>query len=189
MSVAASSTHYLLYHNDKCNNHRLVQFQQHTGYYQQTPHSNSSLPQLMVLWTLKVSMFWLQHQNTTFEPGVELQEEPEMTIKENGENFSNVKEMAMSCAKKPELGRKCSNKNGAWPGKCTQRQFRDGERGRTITNRDFSPKRKPKKKEGALGPTQYCYAERQIGQYQNTASKIDEIPIWHLDPFILGTLT
>ena len=147
------------------------------------------LPQLIVLWTLKVSMFWLQHQNTAFEPGVELQEEAEMTRKKNGGNFSNVKEMAIFCAKKPESGGKCSNKNGAWPGKCTPRQFRDGERSRTITKRDFSPKRKPKKKEGALGPTQYCYAEGQIGQYQNTASKIDEIRILHLDPFILGTLT
>jgi len=59
-----------------------VPFQQHTSYYQQMLHSNSTLPQLLVLWTPKVSMFWPQHQNTAFEPEVEQQSEPEMTVKE-----------------------------------------------------------------------------------------------------------
>jgi len=81
MGLTASPTHYLLYHNDIKGN--TLQFQQHTSHYQQTLHSNSSLHQLPVLWMPKVSTFSLQHQNTPFEPAVELQEEPEMTVKEN----------------------------------------------------------------------------------------------------------
>jgi len=77
MDVAASPTNYLLHHNGK-----RYDFQQHTSCYQPTLHRNSPLPQLLVLWTLRVSTLLLQHRNIPFEPAVELQEEPEMTVKE-----------------------------------------------------------------------------------------------------------
>ena len=43
-------------------------------------------------------------------------------------------------------------------------------------------------KRGALGGTQYRTTARKIGKYENTVSKIYEIPTCtpHLDPFIIG---
>ena len=39
---------------------------------------------------------------------------------------------------------------------------------------------------GHRAVTQIYNTARKIGKYQNTVSKIDKIPIPHLDPFIIG---
>ena len=44
----------------------------------------------------------------------------------------------------------------------------------------------PTTKRGTLGGTQYRNTARKIDKSRNTVSKIDEIPIPHLDPFNCG---